>query len=249
MTFYGRLGGKSRIANHLISLFPTDMDTFVEVFLGAGNILMRLNKDQFKTRAVNDLDKMVYYLFKDIQEINEINLGDVNVDAWKRIKRQLEWVFVAPPAQRFGLLLNHVWFSYGGMCGSFDKKKADTGDKRVKALMKKLNVLKDHLRGVEIHNHGYDEMIQKFKDDEKAFIYCDPPYYQTKGYKHDINHEDLKRQLDGCKGKWMVSYNDHPYIRELYQDYHITTLETAYTIKGNHKRQTKTEIIITNYAI
>ena len=253
LTFYGRMGGKSKIAKELISLFPTDKDTYIEPFLGAGNILMRMNKDQFKQRVVNDLDRMVYYLFHDIQKINKDDVmtlfDDVNKSYWKQIHRQLEWVFLAPPQRRLALLLYYVWFSYGGKCESFDTKKATTSTRRKSSLMKKLDAIQGHLDGVILKNLSCCELIQQYQHDANTFLYCDPPYYETATYKHGINHDDLQRTLSQCQGKWMVSYNDHPYIRELYQDYHIKEIKTTYQLMGTNNRQDKTELIITNYVV
>lgn len=59
--------------------------------------------------------------------------------------------------------------------------------------------------------------------DQSAFFYCDPPYYNTEDYydgggfgKDD--HERLANTLCNIQGKFLLSYNDCPEIRELYQD-------------------------------
>ena len=49
----------------------------------------------------------------------------------------------------------------------------------------------------------------------------DPPYYETEDYYEDVgfgreDHERLCNALMGIKGKFLLSYNDCPEIRELY---------------------------------
>ena len=52
-------------------------------------------------------------------------------------------------------------------------------------------------------------------------FYLDPPYYATEDYYEDVGFtsEDHKRLCDalmGIKGKFLLSYNDCPEIRQLY---------------------------------
>ena len=56
-------------------------------------------------------------------------------------------------------------------------------------------------------------------------FYCDPPYFETEGHYEVVfrkeDHVRLRDTLAGIEGKFMVSYNDCEYIRELYQDFQI----------------------------
>ena len=59
----------------------------------------------------------------------------------------------------------------------------------------------------------------------KTLFYCDPPYFETEGHYEVVfrkeDHLRLRDTLKGIQGKFMVSYNDCVYIRELYQDFQI----------------------------
>jgi hypothetical protein len=76
ITPIGRMGGKSKIAKQLIQMFPP-FNTYVELFLGAGNIFLRIPQDELagKKIVLNDLDKDMYTIFtglkKDPKGINE----------------------------------------------------------------------------------------------------------------------------------------------------------------------------------
>ena len=68
----------------------------------------------------------------------------------------------------------------------------------------------------------FEELIRQY-DRENAFI-CDPPYYQRKGttlWNSKEDHYRLRDTLASCQGKWLVSYNDCDFIRELYKDFNI----------------------------
>jgi DNA adenine methylase len=56
----------------------------------------------------------------------------------------------------------------------------------------------------------------------------DPPYWQAAGYGVDFPFENYERMADfmrRCKGKVMVSTNDHPDIRRVFEGFHFETLD------------------------
>lgn len=56
---------------------------------------------------------------------------------------------------------------------------------------------------------------------DRCLVYADPPYYE-KGkdlYRYhysDQQHEELARLLKKARFSWLLSYDDHPFIEELY---------------------------------
>lgn len=58
-------------------------------------------------------------------------------------------------------------------------------------------------------------------------------------------HEELAAALKQIKGKFLLSYNNDPYIRTLYQGFTINEVEAQYTVSGAF--QTETELLIRNY--
>jgi DNA adenine methylase len=91
---------------------------------------------------------------------------------------------------------------------------------------------------------------------EDVFIYSDPPYVVetnlTKGaklYECGFSMEDHTRLRDCAllsKHKLMISYDDHPLIRDLYREFYIH--EAAWTYNGQRDKRKGRELIITNYA-
>jgi len=113
------------------------------------------------------------------------------------------------------------------------------------------------LKFVTIENLDFRKLIARY-DKEEAFFYLDPPYVGTENYYKDIDgfgikeHEELARLLKNIKGKFLLSYNDSPVVRELYKDFKI--MESAplnYTLGANmHKRKkVVSELFIVNYAL
>jgi DNA adenine methylase len=76
------------------------------------------------------------------------------------------------------------------------------------------------LQKVVVENKDFEELILLY-DRPDTFFYCDPPYYETEGYYRDVvfgdvDHERLAKTLMNIEGKFLLSYNDCPEIRELY---------------------------------
>jgi len=109
-----------------------------------------------------------------------------------------------------------------------------------------MDAVKQRFSSVVIENKDFENLI-KIYDRESAFFYCDPPYFNAEDY-YDVefgtaDHERLKECLSGTKGLFLLSYNDHEFVRELYKDYNILGVVRANNLsKGNYK-----EVIITNY--
>lgn len=102
-----------------------------------------------------------------------------------------------------------------------------------------------------IENKDFEALIRQY-DREGAFFYCDPPYYETEGHYAVVfrreDHARLRDALAEAKGKWMVSYNDCEFIRELYAGYTITAVTRINNLAQRYDGGCEfPEVIITNY--
>jgi DNA adenine methylase len=68
---------------------------------------------------------------------------------------------------------------------------------------------------------------------ESALVYLDPPYFPNKGiYRFPFtlkDHLDLAEMLQGARYRWLLSYADHPEIRQLYRWATITEISVSYS--------------------
>lgn len=105
------------------------------------------------------------------------------------------------------------------------------------------------LQEVAIENKSATQLMTE-KDDETTLFYGDPPYFEAeKLYRmrfHRKLHIRLWQKACACRGYVVLSYNDCPFIRQLYQDFYILAFK-----RGNplaHKKGSEYgELIITNY--
>jgi DNA adenine methylase len=84
---------------------------------------------------------------------------------------------------------------------------------------------------------------------KKTFVNFDPPYV-SKGaglYENSFSEEDHKKlasMIKRCSRKWVVTYDVHSLITELYASFRHDYLDLHYSI--NQKRRTKEYIFFSN---
>ena len=111
---------------------------------------------------------------------------------------------------------------------------------------------------IKIFNKDYLSILDMSKDGD--FIFCDPPYdtdtNQFTSYTKDCfsrkNQVDLFNklvELNKKNIKWMITNHDTDFIKELYKDFNSTIVKVNRSInsKGNNRKNSCNEIIITNY--
>lgn len=84
-----------------------------------------------------------------------------------------------------------------------------------------------------------------------SFVYVDPPYYAQgrKLYRHyyaDYDHVALAAFITTQGYPWLVSYDDHPRIRELYASKQMQPIYLDYKVKSS---RTARELVISNLVI
>jgi DNA adenine methylase len=110
------------------------------------------------------------------------------------------------------------------------------------------------LAHVHIDHKDFRACINSYDRPDTTF-YCDPLYYGAVPYRKgippfmDCDHEDLAKLLANVHGKWLLTYNDHPRIRELYEGFKtyevVTRLNTDKMATAN--RRPFRQLIIRNY--
>jgi len=78
----------------------------------------------------------------------------------------------------------------------------------------------------KVHHLDYKKIFEMY-DSVDTFFYLDPPYFK-KEYLYDgcgdytkQFHIELRDILKNIKGKFLLSYEDGSFIRELYKDFNI----------------------------
>jgi len=108
--------------------------------------------------------------------------------------------------QRAAAFYKLIRYSYGSGYTSFGCQSFD-----VRKTFQLIWQASNRLANTIIENKDFEALIRQY-DRENAFLYCDPPYYMTEDhYEVEFPKQDhvrLRKALENCQGKWMVSYND-----------------------------------------
>lgn len=255
-------GGKSRAALQLADNFP-DFQEYREPFFGGGSVFFQAKKTSHKEIFwVNDLNsRLISFWVTARDSIDELLYEVIRLrnqytndgkSLYMHLKNEYETDSVVRTAVRY-FILNRITFSgltdSGGYSNeAFQKRFTDSS-------LEKLRGVSDMLKNVRITNLDYSELL--FQDGDDVFLFLDPPYYSqresklygTNGDLHiDFNHELFATLVAKCKHKWMITYDDHPFIRELYEDFFITNSSLQYgLIQKNGRSKRGHELMITNY--
>lgn len=84
-----------------------------------------------------------------------------------------------------------------------------------------------------------------------SVVYVDPPYHAQgrKLYRHhykDDDHAALAAFLKGQGYPWLLSYDDHPRVHELYADSRMQPIYLDYKVRSSRTAQ---ELVISNLVI
>ena len=144
-------------------------------------------------------------------------------------------------AARFFML---VRCSYGA-----DRRSFSCTPKNVITARSHIDDISKRLSRVVIENKDFCALIKSYDRSESLF-FCDPPYVGTETYYDGFTTDDhvrLKNVLSGIKGKFILTYNDDPFIRNLYDGYKIDNVERNHNLRTRYEKSRYREIIITNY--
>ncbi len=244
------VGGKVRLANHIISLIPKHR-TYVEAFAGGAQVLFR--KSPSEVEVLNDLDGELVNFYRVCQAHHDELLRSLRFFVLSR--KWYETLTKTPPASLTDIQRAARYFllqkcSFGGMVARKNfaahvTKRPSFTPRRIPELIVTAYA---RLQDVQIESLPYEQVLQKY-DRPTTFFYLDPPYYGLKLYNHNFTEDDfvsLKRHLLALKGKFLLSINDHPKIRELFADFKMEEVVISYSLQKHPGRRYK-ELLIRNY--
>lgn len=248
------LGGKRRLADKLIPLFP-EHECYVEVFCGGAALYFL--KHPSPTEVLNDINGDLVSLYRVLQ--NHLQEFVRQFDFALTSRQLFEWEKMTRPetltdiqrAARF-YYLQHI--AFGAKCDGQNYGTATTGGAfNICRIEESLTAAWLRLGGTNVENLNWQDCMTRY-DRGHTFFYCDPPYWQTAGYGVKFDFEEYIKMSDfmkTCKGKVMVSLNDHPDIREAFAGHTIIDgegLGIKYTLSNQPGTpETSREIVIFNY--
>jgi len=255
-------GGKSRAVETIAKLLP-DFEEFREPFLGGGSVFVYV-KQRFPNKKywINDLYLELYKFWSMAQK--DVNALINKVNEWRKqypIGKEL-FQFLNKNINSFNdlekaaafFIFNRVTFSGTTLSGGYSES-AFTG-RFTESSIQRLNDLAKVINGSTITNYDYEKVVQEAG--ENVFIFLDPPYYSAtksalygkNGNLHkSFDHKRFAENMKKCPHKWLVTYDDSEYIRELFSFANIVSWNLTYGMRNitDSSDQNGKELFISNY--
>lgn len=208
---------------------------YAEPYAGGAGLALRLLFEEYVERIyINDLDRSIYAFWASILANADsfcdwLEDVEVSVDSWCRYKEiqsraDSSGLFDLAKSTFFLNRTNVSGVVKGGVIGGYEQKGRYKIDARFNksdliARIQKINRFKNRILVSNLDGLAFIKKMDGKAED--VFIYLDPPYYQ-KGAELYMNfyskddHEKLSRYVHRIKKKWMVSYDSHDFILNLY---------------------------------
>ena len=255
-TFFRYPGGKSKIANIIVPLLP-EHDTYIEPFVGAGAIFLKvLEQKRFRKYIINDKNYAIFSIWHSIQNFpNELNTRLLNfvpsVEAYNDFKNILinhssdivETAFMK-------IALHQTSFSglgekSGGPIGGQYQSSKYAIDCRYnpERIANDISKISKLMQNVTVLNLDYEKVLLE------GALYIDPPYYEVGHTLYQTSMtEDEHVKLHSLlvqKDNWLLSYDNCEFVKNLYSDCKIRTIEDLHYSINSKRSNFSNELLIT----
>jgi len=250
------IGGKKALRELIVNLFPIYYERYIEVFGGGGWVMFHKNPSN-DFEVYNDFNGLLVNLYRCVREkpkelIDALKYVLNSRQDFDYIKNTLKIDSTASDIQKAAWFYQLIRYSYASGLTSFGSQPHDMHTNF--ALIEQAH---RRLAKVIIENKDFEKLISQY-DRPVSFFYCDPPYFETEGYYKNVGEEGftekdhirLRDALFKIEGKFLLSYNDCEFIRNLYNAPNVQI--EAFTRINNIKQRYDNgaqfpEILIANY--
>lgn len=231
-SFMSWVGGKKALRDEILARFPPYYERYIEVFGGAGWVLFH-KPPGMDFEVYNDFNSNLSNLFRCVRD--KPNKLKYKLRYCLNSRDDFNWI---ASLHKKGLFLRFrdvdraakfyqlIRYSYASGLHSFASQPHS-----IWSDFPIIDQASRRLQKVVIENKDFEKLIKQY-DREVSFFYLDPPYFATENYYADVgfttkDHIRLRDSLLKCKGKFLVSYNDCPEVREIWDHPNIYVEEIA----------------------
>lgn len=256
-------GGKSKAVEFISKLIP-QFKEYREPFVGGGSVFIYL-KQKFPSRSfwINDIYQNLYHFWNECKEnvdqlidsILEFRIAHPNgKELFKFLLNNVDSFDSTKKAAAF-FIFNRITFSGTTESGGFSN--AAFHRRFTLSSIERVKGLSEILVNTKISNLDYQEVVSA--DGEDVFMFLDPPYYSStksalygkNGNLHKtFDHERFATVMKQTKHRWLITYDDSEYIRNLFSFANITAWDLTYGMRNVNRKSDRLgkELIITNYS-
>ena len=254
-------GGKFHALKLIIPKLNPHINS-AEIFGGGVSITLNMPRLKIsKTEIINDASSAWYNFWKVIKEKGT------------NYMEEIAWVFAGDDWIReySGYdddVRSAIYFYLRNRNSMAGFKSASPGNQHTfpnNPIVKNISWWAERLRNVRIYNMDCFELLAKLNNlSTKWLLILDPPYVKegAKGHKMYVDenlgsdqedlgftkkdHERLSEMLHQSPHEIFMTYDDDPFIRELYSDFYITEAQWDYHAAKGKVKKSKVELFVTN---
>lgn len=247
------IGGKRALAQRIAALIEQiPHKTYVEVFMGMGGVFFRRQLVP-SCEVINDRSADVVGLFRILQRHLPQFLETIKFQLSGR--KEFERLTKVDPStltdlERAARFIYLQRLAFGGKVSgrSFGVDRSGPARFSTARLGPLFDEIHERLSGVVIECLDWREILKRY-DGPDSLFYLDPPYWGCeKDYGEGVfNRSDfaeMAEMLSAIKGRFMVSLNDTPEVRDTFSRFQIVPVNLLYTISGGQGKEVGEVIIL-----
>lgn len=249
------IGGKKQLAQRVASIIEQiPHGIYAEPFVGMGGVFLR-RRQVPRSEVINDRSGDVTTFFRILQRHYPQFMDALKFQITSRA--DFERLNKADPStltdlERAARFLYLQRLAFGGKVSGRSFGVDYTGGARfnVNLLGPLLAEIHERLAGVTIENLDWQVFIDRYDRPETLF-YLDPPYFGNEGdYGPGVfSRSDFSRMakvLAGIKGRFILSLNDRPEVRDVFSAFRFADVGLTYTLHGGEGSKVGEVIILDN---
>ena len=251
------LGGKSLLAGTIVPLIPEDHVCYCEPFCGAAWVFF--TKAPSKLEVINDRDCELVTFWRVIQHHLEEFLRYFKYAVVSRRIFELENKKDPSTLTDIQRAVRYFYIqrlAFGGkpVDRTFGATMTRPTGLNISTVEETLLDVHWRLERVTIECLDAIECVTRY-DRPTTFFYLDPPYYETVGYAvpwGPADFERLRDRLQGIQGRFILSLNDVPAVRDMFKAFHVRRVSTKYSLangakSNNGRTEPRSEVLISNF--
>lgn len=252
-------GGKKKVLSLLAPFWSTPHNEYREPFLGGASAF--LAKPRAPVNWVNDADESVWHFWMAVQRAPDQlcrlirEYTPPTIETWHYWRQANIGESVAQGFRT--LFLNRTCFSgilNAGPIGGIGQTGPSKVDARwnAKELCTQVMAASHKLAGVSITCQDFSALIEAPGSD--VFLYLDPPYYHKGNLLYSakmnvVDHQRLAGLLKLTKHRFLLTYDDCPEVRTLYDGAYFYERSWFYSVPRNRERIHGKELFVSNFPI
>lgn len=237
-------GGKKHLWEFFKNFLPKDTNEIISPFIGGGAIELHCSVNNIKVKAADNFEPLVNFWQMLIQDSN--HLVDVTRSLYP-LNEEIRRFYHKTELLRFckdehGEILTNVKRAAIFWCINKQSFNGFTLARGIHSSAEKSSDYFERWRTWTNTNLKveWSDCFKTIEESNGTFMYLDPPYIgkehyygaNTNGKDCSFDHEKLSLILSEVESPWILSYGDHPTIRELYKDFEIITPKWKYGSKA-----------------